>query len=326
MKADAAAIGSFVENLAKQPWIVGTNRSRWPLHLFRIDDVQAAASILERGSIYSRNRALALGLVKHDAASPGIIENSPEWIKECVRFYFRPRTPTEYRSEGFRPKPDLEMGAHRPVPIVLVFEAIPILSATGTIFTSGNAATRGVERGDSATFLQTIPFQKVYHDGPLSESEKGDVVFRRCAEVLVRDELDLANLKHVLCRSQAEHETLLSLLSDAARASFVRRIGVSARVHYRLWTFLENVDLSSQRVTLRFSPPTRTPGPFRALMQLRDPTGQLIGRWEDKSLQANRTYTINLRGIDNPPSYQLSLTLDDALAYRGTHRASETIL
>src|SRR2546426_496311 len=103
VKADAEAIRAFIRDLTHKPWLVATNHAHWPSFLFRVDDVRAAASILERGALCSRNRASALGLLQHDSASRGVIEHSPDWIKDCVRLYFRPRTPTEFRSEGFRP-------------------------------------------------------------------------------------------------------------------------------------------------------------------------------------------------------------------------------
>ena len=225
LKSDAEEIEQFMRGLTHEPWL-GT-RARYPLHLFRIDDVTAAVSILERGVIYSRNRAEAKGLLGHDSASPSVIEQSPDWCKECVRLYFRPKTPTEYRSEGFRPSANIRMGAHRPMPIVFVFDSIPLLVSTGTIFTNGNAATGGVKRGSTAAFLKSVPFEKVYHDGPIPEADKRDIVFRRCAEVLLKNELTLDHLKHVFCRSQAEYDTLMDLLSDESRTKYSKMIGVS---------------------------------------------------------------------------------------------------
>src|SRR3954454_4261376 len=102
-KPDAARIESFVRGLSAALSLQGP-RASWPLHLFRVDDVQAAASILNCGALYPRTRAAQMGLLTHDSASPSVIDHTPDWCKECVRLYFRPRTPTEYRSEGFRPK------------------------------------------------------------------------------------------------------------------------------------------------------------------------------------------------------------------------------
>ncbi|HWW61943.1 MAG TPA: DarT ssDNA thymidine ADP-ribosyltransferase family protein, partial [Thermoanaerobaculia bacterium] len=210
-KADADEIAAFARGLASKLSLRG-QRASWPLHLFRVDDVRAAASILNRGVLYPRSRAERAGLLTHDSAAPGVIEHTPDWCKDCVRLYFRPRTPTEYRSEGFRPRDQITMRAHRPVPVVFVFDSLPIITAPGTTFTEGNASTKGCRRGEDLAFLNTIPFDKVYHDTWISDDER-DVVFRRCAEVLVANELALTHVKHVFCRSQAEYETLYSLLA-----------------------------------------------------------------------------------------------------------------
>lgn len=232
MKRDAAAIEQHMRTLAQQPWL-GAGRAGWPLHLFRIDDVLAAAEILNGGTIHSRRQAERLGVLGHDSASATVIENSPEWCKECVRLYFRPKTPTEHESEGFRPVTRLHWGAHRPMPVVFVFDAISILTADSTVFTDGNAGRGRHNRGNDAAFLKQIPFEKVYHTGAFRSDERDEIVFRRCAEVLVPDRLSLASLKHVFCRSPAEYETLFSLLDSSAKAIHGKKIGVSGNLHYK---------------------------------------------------------------------------------------------
>lgn len=326
MKPDAAAIRAFFESLPLQPWIAGTSRARWPLHLFRIDDVRASASILNSGVLYSRNRASTLRVLGHDAASREVMENSLDWIKDYVRLYFRPRTPTEFRSEGFRPTLAQQLHSHRPMPIVMVYDAVPIATAIGTLFTNGNAASRNVERGGTIDFLHNVPFEKVYHDGPLADSDKSEVVYRRCAEVLVRDELNLLHLKHILCRSQAGYETLFNLLTDDARRKFGRLIGVSAKVHYKRWSFAETVELGSERTVFRFNPFSLTPGPFQAVGTIWGSTDKVIGRWENKNFIAAAAYSFGLGKIGNPVGYRVTLELDGALAYCGSMKTKDSLL
>lgn len=326
MKVDAAGIKQFVEALPVKAGLAGTTRATWPLYLFRIDDVRAVASVLERGAIYSRNRAIELGLLDHDAASPAVIEQSPDWIKRCVRLYFRPRTPTEYRSEGFRPAAALPMGAHRPMPVVLVFDSVPILTADNTLFTNGNAASWGVKHGGTIEFLNSIPFEKVYHEGTVKTDEKAEIVFRRCAEVLVPNQLELANLKHVFCRSQAEYETLVNILTEPTRKAFAKKIGVSARLHYKHWTFLEAVDLTPAQITFRFAPYSQTPGPFHAYIEIANGAGHVIGRWEDPSWQAIGPKAFSLEQLGNLSAYRVTLKLDGFLAYAGVFTDKEALL
>ena len=212
------------------------------------------------------------------------------------------------------------------MPVVLVFDSIPLLTASGTMFTNGNAASWGASRDGSIEFLRSIPFQKVYHDGAVKDREKRDIVFHRCAEVLVRDELPLAHLKHVLCRSHAEYETLMNILSENARAQFRKKIGVSGRVHFRRWTFVESVDLTHDRVNFRFNPSSLTPGPFDTTMELCNGTSTLVGRWHDQAYQANGTLAIGLSRLGSLQAYRVTLTFDGLLAYCGLFAPEETLL
>jgi ssDNA thymidine ADP-ribosyltransferase, DarT len=212
------------------------------------------------------------------------------------------------------------------MPIVMVFSSVPILSADGTEFTEGNAATSGTPNGDDLAFLRRIPFEKVYHDSAFSASERASIVYRRCAEVLVPIELDLTNLKRLVCRSQAEHETLLNMLSERARNVYATQIGVAANAHHKRWTFVESVDLSNERVIIRFSPTTRSPGPFDARVVFTNAAGVQIGHWEGHEYMANGTLKFNLGSIGNPTSYGIKVTLDGNLAYRGRYKAKEELL
>ncbi len=321
-KPDAEHIASFLRGLGESLSLRG-QRVSWPLHLFRVDDVRAAASVLNGGMLYPRARAEQMGLLKHDSASPGVIDHTPDWCKECVRLYFRPRTPTEYRSEGFRPKRQIEMGAHRPMPIVLVFDSIAIMTDQGTLFTEGNASTKSCRRGGDIAFLKNIPFAKVYHDSWISDDER-DVVFRRCAEVLVPNGLPLKNLKHVFCRSQAEYETLYSLLDEGARSAFRGRIGVSAALHFKKWTYVESAELTPNRVIFRFSPSTKTPGPFHIAFKVIDQRGVTVGKWSADDYEANDQLVVKLHREFE--SYGAELTLDDELAYRNTFMSQEALM
>jgi hypothetical protein len=166
----------------------------------------------------------------------------------------------------------------------------------------------------------------VYHDGAMKDPDKSKITFHRCAEVVVDNELGLDHLKHVLCRSQAEQETLLSLLSDNARRIYSKLIGVAARVHYKHWTFLESVDLTNERITFRFSPGTRSPGPFHAVSEVVRPDGKLLARWEDPVFNASGVQVLGLSKVGNPESYRVSLRLDGALVYMGSLKSKEALL
>jgi hypothetical protein len=327
LKPDAVAISAFVDSLASESWL-GPSRAAWPHYLFRIENLPAAIAILDSERLYSRRKAEALGLIQFDTASTSVIEVSPDWCKQCVRLYFRTKTPTEYRSEGFRPKDKIEMDAYRPAPVVFLFDSKTLLTMSGTQFTSGNAAKHDCDRGETATFLNTIPFKKVYHTGAIagSHNEKRQIVFHRCAEVLIPDELPLAALKQVYCRSDAEYETLLNGLSQTARSKYGKRIGASAKFHLNFWTFIEHVDLNAHEVRFAFNPSTKTPGPFDARMVITALDGSPLGTWGDRAFLAKSTFAISLASLPPISSYIVELTLDGFLAYRNAYVSDEALL
>src|SRR5690349_6275747 len=118
VKSDAQEIIAHIKALKSQPWLTKSQRW-WPDYLFHFTDIQNALNILKHGFLLPRNKAKELKLMATDNASPDVISKTGGKWKNYVRLYFRPRTPTQYKNEGFRPLGQRELGgAHCPVPIV----------------------------------------------------------------------------------------------------------------------------------------------------------------------------------------------------------------
>ena len=160
-KPDAPKISQFLTNLKKEDWL-GTARSWWPDYLFHYTDILNAAKILMTGALLSRNEASKLRLMRIDNASQDIIADTDDELKNYVRLYFRPRTPTQYNNEGFRPVTARSRQSHCPVPIYFLFYSEPILSRADSQFTYGNLKSAR-ETFNSASDFEKIPFQSVYH-------------------------------------------------------------------------------------------------------------------------------------------------------------------
>lgn len=319
-KPDLKEIKAHLDNLKSQSWL-GQPQAWWPNYLFRFDDIEKAANILNSGKLYSRNKAFSKGLMSSDSASPDVIAITSDCWKDYARLYFRPRTPTQFDGEGFRPKDCWVLGAHFPVPIVMLFDAFEILSRSDSRFSNGNLAKRSqVKIGDDADFLKNMPFRLVYHDTWFSESEKESIIFHRNAEVIVPSELDLLSLRFIICRSQAEYETLLCFLDPNVQKLWSEKIGVKSNLHFRYWSFVEQVYLSDEKLIFRFNPSTKTPGPFFARVDIvEDETGGQYN-YEDKSFMANSTLELNLKPVRHPDSYTVSLLLDSQLAYKNHYQ------
>jgi hypothetical protein len=322
-KPDSKRIQEHVKKLKERAWL-GEARAWWPDYLFRFDDIRAAAQILNDGRILSRAAAVASGVMTTDCASPEVIASTEDRWKQFARLYFRPRTPTQYDSEGFRPSTCYILGAHCPAPVVMLFDAVDVLTRIDTKFSNGNLAAKAAT-GDDAAFLASIPFEAVYHDSRFDPSEKATIIFHRHAEVIVPDELELSPMRFVGCRTQAEYETLLHLLKPKAREQWSAKIGLGtkANLHYRRWTFVEQVELSREKIRFHFNPSSRTPGPFSARVSIRELETDDEYIWEDNSYSASSTLEINLQNLKHPESYEVRLELDGRLAYSNSYEEED---
>lgn len=174
--------------------------------------------------MYSRNNALKMGLMESDNASPQVIDQTNEQWSDFVRLYFRPRTPTQYNNEGFRPKEDRALESNCPVPIFFLFDAKGLLSRKEVLFSN-----TGLARGCSQVFsdavgFKNLPFKLIYHNAFFSREERDLIVGARHDEVIIPDQLDLDDLKNIWCRSEAEYKTLLNLLDPLSRKKWNSKI------------------------------------------------------------------------------------------------------
>ena len=100
-----------------------------------------------------------------DSASPDVIDQTEEKWKHFVRFYFRPRTPTLYRNEGFRPvKRRVLGGAHCPMPVYLFFDFEELICREDAAFSYGSLARPDTLVYDTGDAFEKLPFDLVYHD------------------------------------------------------------------------------------------------------------------------------------------------------------------
>lgn len=278
LKSDADEIREFLADLG-QELRLDASRRIWPRYGYRFDHVTAAASILKNGRLYSREKCLELGLLKHDAANPGIISQTTH-AHRFVRLYFGPRTPTQYQNEGIRPKAALRSeGAHCPVPVFLLFDLPELLSMRGVSFTNGNLARGECQLGHTAVFLSDLPFDQIYHRGSIADpAQARQITFHRNAEILVEDELDLRLLRHVVCRTGPERDTLLTLLDDEAESwkPIIRLEKSNENYFERKGAFVTDVRFDGRALAIRWKP---VGGDFEVEVVVRDfSTGKTLYR------------------------------------------------
>jgi hypothetical protein len=323
MKPDLEQFRKFLADLAEADWIKRTERRWWPSFVFHYTDVRNAAVILQDNCLYSRGYLESTKALPVSSGSDLVLAGTDPQIKECVRLYFRPQTPTQYHVEGVRSQKVLASSrfpdAHCPTPIFFLFDAVDVLTLDHCKFSDKGLGSHGYRLFSSANELRQLNWQKIYHTGPIDRNrpEESDIIARRQAEVIVPQKLDLESLRFIYCRSEAERETLLYLLPAKVRLRYQRKIIATTRsnLFFRQHTYLENVRLNSQAATLQFSPETHSKGPFHLRIEISDEGVYRVV--EDKEFTFDRGYKWQLAVPS--PVYKIQVYLDSHLLYANMH-------
>jgi len=324
VKHDADQIRAVLDNLSQMDWIRRSERRWWPRLLFHYTDIQNAVLILSSGYLHSRQHLEDERLLAVSSGSNEVLAGTHPDIRNYVRLYFRPKTPTQFYAEGVKSSNTLSISrfpdAHCPVPVFFLFDSAEILSREDSWFSDRGLASRNHEIMSTAQELANLDWRKIYHTGPYDPSkfEEADIASRRMAEVIVYSRLELASLKWIYCRSEAEKDTLLYLLTEDDRHQYERKIVATTRsgLFYREHTFLESVRMDSDAAHLSFSPDTQSPGPYNLQAIIR--SGQNIHQNENSEflLQKGRyRWKVDV-GFDD---YELEIRLDGNTIYRNRH-------
>ncbi|MCT2561860.1 DUF4433 domain-containing protein [Chryseobacterium herbae] len=184
------------------------------LMIYHFSHIENAVSIIREGAIKSRRDA-----VFSDSAGSGIIAQTDAERKVFARFYFRPKTPTQYYIENLgRGQESIRKISGDPICPVPVFFVIPLEEAMeqdNWNVSIGSMASPQVEFGKDVGTIAKFDFDGVYKTIP----EVGWDRFRIAAhqEFLVKDELNLEGTNFSLVVQDAyAKESLLAMLGDLA--------------------------------------------------------------------------------------------------------------
>ncbi len=256
----------------------------------------------------------------NDNASPEVLAQTDERWKDYVRFYFRPKTPTQYRNEGFLPPNERYLRAHCPVPVFFLFDAVSLLSLPECAFSDITLASPNAATFTHVEDFKRLKFDYIYHEGPYDKSGPNIANYRQ-AEVVVPIQCSLDNLKGIVCRSAAEKETLLELLDATTFMEWVDKIAVDNRLYYSHGTYVERANLTQDAVTFTFHVGKHPI--FDMSLEIFDFAGNRHRRFVKKQYCLPPVLKLDLSWLTNLETYQVELWLDSNLAYKGRYVGEE---
>jgi len=320
-KADYQGFVEHCEYL--QQSLSGHCKPWWPKFIFHYTDLENATSILETRCIYSREAALRAGVMKNDNASATVMGRTTDDVKTHARFYFRPRTPTQFRNEGIRAKQDLALESNCPVPVFFLLDAVDVLTRKDTVFCAGSAYY-GWPHLSSAVEFSAMPFDLIYHDGRCSDLERAAIVNHRHAEVLVPGQLavDRSILRFIVCRSPAEKSTLLDSLSADARAYWGDRVSCSPslQLFFGRWTYVVEATLGRTEASFLFNVNSESKKPFDLRVEFLEVATGTVYSWDEigsSRIEDDGNLKLDLRNMKCPDHYTCTLLIDGHVAFRG---------
>ncbi|ASA22367.1 DUF4433 domain-containing protein [Paenibacillus donghaensis] len=303
-------------------------RKWWTNTLFHFTDVHNAVQILEDNCLLSRNEAKKREKMTSDNASPTIIDQTNEVWKDYVRFYFRPKTPTQYHNEGFRPQHQKTLnGAHCPVPIFFLFDLESMLFMKNSFFSHGSLASPYYTIYNTADKFEEMPFDYIYHEGQFNRNTEWFITGHRQAELVVPNKCSLEYLKRIVCRSPAERDTLIDLLSYETFQKYADKIVVDTRLNlfYSEWFYIEKVNLMDKSISLTFNEGFKVRGTFKVYLDIEKLDSGDKSFWEDKEFDQKSSLRINLSTFDKPTDYRVKFYIDDQLAFSSGHYTIEDL-
>lgn len=304
-------------------WISRDERHWWPKFCFHYTDLHNVTEILTQGFLCSRMHLESQQKKWLDVGSQQILSKTNKNTKNSVRFYFRPKTPTQYQIEGIKSKVTLEKAhykAHCQIPVFLLFDIIDILSRQDSQFSDGNLGSPRSNICSNPKDLWDLPWQQIYHNSFYDSFTHKEITRRRCAEIINPEKIDLNGLKFIYCRSEAEKETLLNLLKIHPETynKYQNRIISSGKydLFFRKHTYIESVSYHRNHIIVKISPETESPGPFEIKILINSLPN-------NKQSEINKTIDNLSRGIivNIPESLQSNMIefhmyIDDYPAYQ----------
>jgi hypothetical protein len=242
-----AHLGAVATQIGPRAW--------WTRYAFHFTELSNVPSILRHNALYSRSTGERLGIIEAQVGDRRILGQTDEHILDCVRFYWRPRTPMLFQTEGVRAPDHYPYQARCDVPVYICVPMADILARPDVRFTDRTAASPWSKVGFNYEFVEKIPFDLVYHDQAFAAEDRDEIVARRQAEILVPDRFALTDGTRLILRSEAELDTLRDTLTGALADTWNRRMSIATPypTFFRWWLHVTKVSRNGDVLWIRFN-------------------------------------------------------------------------
>ncbi|CAF1494206.1 unnamed protein product [Adineta steineri] len=258
--------------------------SRWSGYVYHFTHLENAVTILRQRKLKSRQQ-----LLSHfkDSSALNVIRGTRAQVKEFVRFYFRPLTPTQRCNENLGSSELVQRFGNRPIcpiPIFFRFNLRSLLSSNKLRWkvSLGNLASPHTEFDCTPEIVKKFDFQYVYAD---LRTERGKYASQH--ELLIESELDfdLFNDNDISLFVQDENARVsLSTFLDGCR--YPIHINTQYFFNYNPRVIIKHSLIVPKKISVSIYCPTKS---------VDDHAGELF--IQIKSKTPTKTITGNLRGI-----------------------------
>ena len=186
-------------------------------------DIKNLEKIFEEGKVYSRRRAEEKKVLECDAADRSMLQRTDDSIKEYVRMFYFPKTPTIFRMQGVHSRED-EDNAHMPVPVLLLFKP-NIMGHDDVCFLDGSGAAdpKNIIKVKDISFAKSFDWvsiqEREQYEDDIDEFERYYKNRRRNAEFLYPKEISIDYIKRIIFRSEAEMKSAIYLYGENPKFS-----------------------------------------------------------------------------------------------------------
>ena len=181
--------------------------------LLHFTDFSNLKYIFKEGYLYSRTYCENNRINFIDGAAKSVLSKATDYVHDCVRFYYRGKTPTLYNNEGIKLKKYCNK-VHIPTPVFLLFDE-ELIYLDYTEFSDGNATKS--EIGNTAEFFTNMDWHSIFYTGRFSWSDKKYIINKRQAELLSKKPVSLSYLKEIIFRCDADMKRAINIFGNDKR-------------------------------------------------------------------------------------------------------------